>query len=164
MQLESKTILQPSQTLQTATHLSADLKKLPAPYWVLFSGTLINRFGTFVFPFLALYLTRVGFTPAQAGAAIAMFGAGALCGGLFGGWLADRIGRRNTITAAAFAAAGAMAALSQAHSYPAILVTIFITGFTNAAYGPASSALLADVVPAGLRLRAYAGIRLAINA
>ena len=90
MQLESKAILQPPQTVQTATHLFADLKKLPAPYWVLFAGTLINRFGTFVFPFLALYLTRVGFTPAQAGIAIAMFGAGALCGGLFGGWLADQ--------------------------------------------------------------------------
>jgi predicted MFS family arabinose efflux permease len=164
MQFESKAMLRQTPVTQTTTHLFADLKKLPAPYWVLFAGTLINRFGTFVFPFLALYLTRVGFTPAQAGVAIAMFGSGALCGGLFGGWLADRIGRRNTITAAAFAAAGAMAALSQAHAYPAILVTIFVTGFTNAAYGPASSALLADVVPAGLRLRAYAGIRLAINA
>ena len=58
------------------SHLITDLKKLPAPFWVLFAGTFINRFGTFVFPFLALYLTRNGYTPSQAGVAIATFGAG----------------------------------------------------------------------------------------
>src|SRR5678816_738219 len=89
---------------QPSTSLLADLRRLPAPFWVLFAGTFINRFGTFVFPFLALYLTRVGFTAAQSGVAIAMFGAGAFGGGLFGGWLSDRLGRRNTITTAAFAA------------------------------------------------------------
>lgn len=149
---------------EPSPRLFADLKKLPAPFWVLFAGTFINRFGTFVFPFLALYLTRVGFTAAQAGVAIAMFGAGALGGGLFGGWLSDRIGRRNTITIAAFAAATAMLTVSQAHTFVAILITIFVTGFTNGMYHPASSALLADVVPPPLRLRGYAVIRFALNA
>jgi MFS family permease len=144
--------------------LISDLKKLPAPFWVLFAGTFINRFGTFVFPFLALYLTRNGYTPSQAGAAIATFGAGACAGNIFGGWLSDHIGRRNTITVATLAAAVAMIALSQADNFVAIVVTILAAGFTNAIYHPASSALVADVVPPDLRLRAYAAMRLAINA
>jgi len=146
------------------SHLILDLKKLPAPFWVLFTGTFINRFGTFVFPFLALYLTRNGYTPAQAGVAIATFGAGSCAGNIFGGWLSDQIGRRNTITLATFAASIAMMAISQAQSFATIVVTILAAGFTNAIYHPASSALVADVVPPELRLRAYAAIRLAINA
>jgi MFS family permease len=144
--------------------LIADLQKLPAPFWVLFAGTFINRFGTFVFPFLALYLTRNGYTPSQAGAAIATFGAGSCAGNIFGGWLSDQIGRRNTITLATFAAAVAMIAISQAHTFAAIVVTILAAGFTNSIYHPASSALVADVVPPELRLRAYGAIRLALNA
>src|SRR5688572_11285235 len=112
----------------SSSRLIADLKKLPAPFWVLFAGTFINRFGSFVFPFLALYLTRNGYSPAQAGIAIATFGAGSCAGNLFGGWLSDHIGRRNTITLATFAAAVAMMAISQAHSFAAIVVTILATG------------------------------------
>jgi hypothetical protein len=40
--------------------LWSDLRRLPRGYWILFSGTLINRFGHFVMPFLARYLKREG--------------------------------------------------------------------------------------------------------
>ena len=36
----------------------ADLRALPRAFWILFAGTFINRFGTFVWPFLTIYLTR----------------------------------------------------------------------------------------------------------
>lgn len=49
------------KTYTTNDSLWTDLKALPRSYWVLFSGTLINRFGHFVMPFLALYLQREGF-------------------------------------------------------------------------------------------------------
>src|SRR5689334_13087110 len=32
--------------------------ELPGAYWTLWVGTLVNRFGGFVVPFLALYLTQ----------------------------------------------------------------------------------------------------------
>lgn len=41
--------------------LLASLKSLPRPAWILFGGTFLNRFGTFVMPFLAIYMTRNGF-------------------------------------------------------------------------------------------------------
>ena len=31
---------------------------LPPTYWTIFLGTLVNRMGGFVVPFLAIYLTR----------------------------------------------------------------------------------------------------------
>ena len=42
------------KTYMTNDSLWTDLKALPRTYWVLFSGTLINRFGHFVMPFLAV--------------------------------------------------------------------------------------------------------------
>ncbi|PYQ28668.1 MAG: hypothetical protein DMF56_15660 [Acidobacteria bacterium] len=41
--------------------LRENLRALPRPVWILFGGTFINRFGTFVMPFLAIYLTRRGY-------------------------------------------------------------------------------------------------------
>ena len=41
---------------------------LPRTFWLLWTGTLINRLGAFVVIFLAIYLTgERGFTQSQAG-------------------------------------------------------------------------------------------------
>src|ERR1700682_5711619 len=97
------------------------IRSMPRTAWVLFGGTFINRFGTFVLPFLALYLTRQGFSIARAGLAIGAYGAGVFCSSLLGGHLADRIGRRNTIALSMFASAAAMLSLSQARAYSSIV-------------------------------------------
>ena len=65
--------------------LRDDLRALPRPVWILLGGTLINRFGTFVLPFLILYMTRSGFTVAQAGIAIGAYGLGHLLSSIAGG-------------------------------------------------------------------------------
>src|SRR5690242_939511 len=108
-----------ARSTQHSALLSA-LRGLPRPVWILFFGTFVNRFGTFVMPFLALYLTRRGFTPAQGGVAVAAYGGGHFAASLIGGHLADRIGRRTTIVISMFASAASMLALSQAQSYVAI--------------------------------------------
>src|SRR5215469_2695468 len=70
---------------------------LPRPFWVLWAGTLVNRLGTFVEPFLALYLTGTRhLSLAEAGAVLAAYGAGSVPSQLIGGSLSDRIGRRAT--------------------------------------------------------------------
>src|SRR5215212_1257533 len=101
--------------------LLENLRALPRPVWVLFGGTFINRFGTFVMPFLAIYMTRQGYTPTQAGLAVSSYGAGHILASMIGGHLADRIGRRHTIALSMFASSAAMIALSQARTLPMIL-------------------------------------------
>src|SRR5215210_4892732 len=98
--------------------LTQNLKSLPRPAWILFAGTFVNRFGTFVMPFLVIYLTRQGYSGAQAGIAVSAYGAGHLIASMLGGHLADRIGRRNTIALSMFSSTTAMIALSQARAYP----------------------------------------------
>src|SRR5579863_2651422 len=91
--------------------LLQSLGSLPRAAWVLFFGTFLNKFGTFVVPFLAIYMTRLGYSPAQAGLPIAAYGIGTLGACLLGGSLADRLGRRKTIVLSMFSAAVAMLCL-----------------------------------------------------
>jgi MFS family permease len=144
--------------------LFTNLRALPPVAWILFFGTFLNKFGSFVVPFLALYLTQKGYSVAQAGVAIGAYGVGNVIATLVGGHLADRIGRRKTIALSMFSGAAAMLMLSQARNFPAMLALAALAGLTGEFYRPASSALLADLVPASNRVTAYSAYRMAINA
>ncbi len=150
--------------MTTPTTLRASLRALPPAAWILFFGTFLNKFGSFVVPFLALYLTRQGYTLAQAGIAIGAYGAGNVLATLLGGHLADHIGRRKTIVISMLSGAAAMLLLSQARGLPMILAMAALAGLTGELYRPASSALLADMVPACHRVTAFSAYRMAINA
>ncbi len=149
---------------ETQASLRENLRSLPRGAWILFFGTFLNKFGTFVLPFLAIYMTRLGYTSAQAGLAIGSYGIGTLGACLLGGYLADRLGRRKTIVLSMGSAAVAMLSLSQARSLPLIVLFSGLAGLTGELYRPASSALLADLVPAGQRVTAFAAYRMALNA
>lgn len=140
-----------------------DLGSLPAEYWIMFSGTLVNRFGHFVIPFLAIYLAQQGHDAKVASFALGAYGAGALIAGAIGGYLADRIGRKATMLLACTGSAISMLMLSQAHDVPVLICATFLNGLLSAIYGPASGALIADLIPAHLRVRAFSCQRFAIN-
>ena len=149
---------------ETQTSLRENLRALPRGAWILFFGTFLNKFGTFVLPFLAIYMTGLGYKASQAGLAIAAYGIGTLGACLLGGYLADRLGRRKTIVLSMFSVGLAMLCLSQAHSLVSIILWSSAAGLTGELYRPASNALLADLVPAGQRVTAYAAYRMAFNA
>ncbi len=145
-------------------NLFSDLRTLPAAAWVLFFGMFLNKFGTFVVPFLALYLTHLGYTLADAGLAIGAYGVGNLIASFLGGHLADTIGRRKTILLSMFSGAVTLMLLSQARTLPFILSFAALTGLASEFYRPACSALLTDLVPPHLRVTAFATYRMAFNA
>jgi MFS family permease len=154
---------QPTSLNREPTLLSS-LRALPRPAWILCFGTFLNKFGAFVVPFLTLYLTSRGCTVGQAGLAISAYGVGNMAASLLGGHLADKLGRRKTIVLSMFSGAAVMMLLSQARSLPAIIALTALTGLTNEFYRPASTALLADLVPPGQRITAFAALRMAFNA
>jgi predicted MFS family arabinose efflux permease len=139
------------------------LRALPPAVWILLGGTLVNRFGQFVMPFLAIYLTRIGYSTARAGLAVGAYGAGHIIASSLGGHLADRIGRRNTIVLSMFGSAAAMLALSQMRSYGWIVALTTITAAMAELYRPASHALLTDLVAPEHRAFAFALYRFAVN-
>jgi MFS family permease len=136
---------------------------MPRGAWILFLGTFINRFGTFVMPMLAIYLTKQGYSIARAGLAVGAYGGGHFFASLLGGHLADRIGRRNTIAISMFGSSAAMVALSQARGFGAILLLTWLAGLAAELYRPASHALIADLVPQEQRVVAFGLYRFAVN-
>lgn len=136
---------------------------MPRSAWFLFGGTFVNRFGSFVLVFLVLWVKSKGYSDADAGLAAGSYGVGAIAASGLGGLLSDRIGRRNTIALSMFWSAAAMLALSQASAIGAILALAACAGLGGELYRPASSALLADLVPPERRVTAFALYRFAIN-
>src|ERR1041384_2424415 len=149
---------------ETKLSLRENLRALPRAAWILFFGMFLNKFGTFVLPFLAIYMTRLGYTNTQAGTAYGAYGMGTLAACLLGGYLADQLGRRKTIVLSMFSGALMMLCLSQARSFASIVVLAGAVGLAGELYRPASSALLADLVPAGQRVTAFAAYRMSFNA
>ncbi|SEF44385.1 Predicted arabinose efflux permease, MFS family [Thermomonospora echinospora] len=137
---------------------------LPRPFWVLWAGTLINRLGTMVEPFLGLYLTTVrGLSLGETGLVLAVLGLGSVFAQLIGGALADRIGRRVTLTLAMFLNAAGMLALGYAQGTVAITASALLLGLVLDMFRPASSALVADLIPPDERPRAFGLLFWAIN-
>jgi len=137
---------------------------LPLPEPFLWIGTLINRLGSFVVIFLAIYLTgERHFSQSQAGLVIGLYGVGGAIGTTVGGVLADRWGRRPTMLTAQFGAAALMLTLGFAYAYWQILAVTFALGVVTEAVRPAFSAMMVDVVPDHDRVRAYSLNYWAIN-
>jgi MFS family permease len=143
--------------------LRQNLRSLPPAAWVLFGGTFVNRLGTFVMPFMTLYLTHRGFSVPQAGLALAMYGIGGVAAQFLGGWLADRIGRRNAIGFSMLGASVITLLLWQASSLLVIYALMLALALVAEMHRPAASALIADLVPSEQRVTAFALFRLAIN-
>lgn len=144
--------------------LRQNVRELPRAAWIVSAGAFVNRFGSFVSVFLVLYLTAEGYSAAAAGTAAGAYGIGHLAASAIGGYLTDRIGRRETIVLSMYSSAAAMLALSQASGLGPITFFVFLIGLSSELYRPATSALLADLVPPQQRVAAFAVWRLAVNA
>jgi MFS family permease len=136
---------------------------MPGSAWVLFAGSFVNRLGTFVLPFITLYLTSRGFSPPQAGVGIAAYGLGGLLSQVFGGLLADRIGRKNAIALSMTSAGVLTLALWQADTLALIYPLMFALGCMGELHRPAAGALIADLLPSAQRVTAFTLYRLAVN-
>ncbi|MEH0842679.1 MFS transporter [Micromonospora sp. CPCC 205711] len=137
---------------------------LPRTFWYLWTGTLINRLGSFVLVFLAIYLTRErGFSASQAGLVLGLWGVGGAVGTTIGGTLADRWGRRPTLLTAHLGAATMMLALGFARELPTVAAGALLLGLFAEAARPAFGAMMIDVVPEKDRLRAFSLNYWAIN-
>lgn len=140
-----------------------NIKDLPRPAWFLVAGNFINWFASFAIVFLVLYLRDQGYSFAEAGTAVAAYGLGEMLAGGLAGHLADRMGRRTTMAASMFASAATILAIYFARSYAVILVVAFLAGVATESWRPASRALMADLIPHGQRVTAFALVRFAGN-
>ena len=135
--------------------LASHVGGLPSTFWWLWGGAFLSALATFVFPFLAVFLTARGLSPASAGLVVSLFGVGGVVAGPLAGALADRIGRRPTMLAALLGAASSAVWLAFLSTLPAIAAAVLAFGVTSQSIHAPFMATIADVVPAEHRTRAY---------
>lgn len=135
--------------------LASHVGGLPGTFWWLWSGALLSALATFVFPFLALFLTARGLSPSETGFVASFFAAGKILAGPVGGALADRVGRKPTIVGCLLVSAACAAVLALLSSPVAIAAVVFGFGASSRGTAPAIMAMLVDVVPEASRARAF---------
>ncbi|TWD84807.1 putative MFS family arabinose efflux permease [Kribbella amoyensis] len=150
--------------MTVVTPVRESSSRLPRAFWALWVCQLVNRLGSFVQPFLVLYLTQGrGLSAGTAGAVAAAVGAGSVVSQLVGGWLSDRVGRRRTMLVGFFGTAAALILLGSARSMELIWVAAFTVGLMGDLFRPAVQATVADLLQPGERVRAYGLLFWAIN-
>ncbi len=141
------------------------IRRLPRALAALYAGTIVTRIGTFVVPYLTLYLaTERELSLTHTGQVIAVGGLGLLFGNLVGGAAADGISRRFTLLAALAVNVTGVALLSL--SLPSAATYALALGLALCGagmYTPAANALIADVAPADVRPLAYTVNYVCIN-
>jgi MFS family permease len=143
--------------------LFAAFRRLPAPFWVLAGGTFVNRFATFLIPFITLYLKREGYSYWQMAMALMAYAIGGFLCSFIAGPLADRFGRNRVMAVSLLAEAACVLGMGFAESYAAIVTVAGLAGFVAQGAHPATQALIADIVRDEDRVAAQLAIRVAIN-
>ncbi|WP_344320574.1 MFS transporter [Streptomyces macrosporus] len=137
---------------------------LPRTFWWLWTSTLVNRLGSFVATFLAMYLTvERGYSATYAGLVAALHGLGGVVSSVGAGVLTDRLGRRPTLMLAQVGTAASVALLGFVEHPVAIAAVAFAVGMTSNGSRPAVQAMIADIVRPEDRVRAYSLNYWAIN-
>jgi predicted MFS family arabinose efflux permease len=136
----------------------------PGPVWVLAGAALVNRCGTMVLAYMALYLTRTkGLDASEAGMILGAYGIGAMAGGLGAGWLCDRISAKAVQVGSLLLNGVGFLVLGQVTSELGILLMMFAIAIVSEGFRPANATALARAAPVELRTRAFALLRLAVN-
>lgn len=153
-----------SRVLGRPSRLAQLSEGIPRPFWALLLGTFITKAGAFIMPLLFVYLTQVRKLELPiAGAITSLYGLGSLVGTLIGGGMADRFGRRFTMLLSLIVGSGFLLVLGVSTELWALALAVFFTAMTSDAYRPASQALVADIVPAQHRMKAFGMQYWAIN-
>lgn len=139
--------------------------QLPRDVWLLQLGGVMNALGNgIVFPYLFVYLKDVrGFSPALAGAVIAVASFGMVAAGLAAGSIVDRVGARATLAGALVLQAVGFGLMPLVREPWHAFALVALEGSASAAFWPAQSTLITGLTPAARRHAAFAQQRVTMN-
>jgi MFS family permease len=134
------------------------LPRLPRHVWTLLAGESLASVGTgLTLPFLLIYLhDGRGLDMPVAAAALAWLAAVGLVGNPLGGWLADRIGARRTVTGGLLLVSGASLGIAFVREPWHAFAATGVFGLGAAVVWPAQDTLLAALAGAAARTQAFA--------
>lgn len=147
------------------TRTRAIYHEFPKKFWTVVGVSFIDRVGgTLLFPFFALYITQkfgVGMT--QAGIVLGLFSVFGLIGGIIGGALTDRLGRRKLILFGLVFSALSTLTLGLVNDFAMLFPLAVIIGLLSDIAGPAHGAMIADILPEKQRQEGFGILRVVGN-
>ncbi len=147
------------------TKIKNGYKEYPNAFKVLVLATFIDRFGSFLlFPFFALYITarfNVGMT--QVGFLFAIFSAGNIIGGIIGGALADKYGRRAMVLVGLISSGVSSIFMGLVDDLNTFYILAAFMGLMGNFGGPARQAMVADLLPKEKQAEGFGILRVAVN-
>jgi MFS family permease len=147
------------------TSLTSTLRRYSPRFWVLVGSSFIDALGsTMAFPFFTLYITYkfdVGMT--EAGMLLGLFSISGFVGGMIGGALTDRFGRRGIVLFGLIFSALSSIAFGVINEYTVFYVLAVVVGLLSDVAGPAYQAMVADILPEEQRTEGYGILRVIRN-
>jgi MFS family permease len=137
----------------------------PRLFWIVVGVSFIDGVGgTMLFPFFALYITQkfeVGMT--EAGIILGMFSLFGLIGGMVGGALTDRFGRRSLILFGLVFSALSTLTFGLVTDIRYMYALAVLVGVIGGLSGPAHNAMIADILPEEKRQEGFGVLRVVGN-
>ncbi|MFW9818284.1 MAG: MDR family MFS transporter [Candidatus Thorarchaeota archaeon] len=140
-------------------------KEYPNAFKVLTLATFIDMLGGFLlFPFYSLYITsRFGVTLIEVGYLFSINSVGNIFGGIIGGALADKYGRRAMILLGLIVSGIGNITLGLVNNLYVFYIIAGILGFIGSFGGPARQAMVADLLPKEKQAEGFGILRVAFN-
>ena len=139
--------------------------EFPRLFWVVVAVRFIDGIGgTLLFPFFALYITQkfgVGMT--QAGILLGMSSLFGLVGGMFGGALTDKFGRKQLILFGLVFSALSTLSFGFVTEIGVLYPLVMIVGLLSSISHPAHEAMIADILPERKRQEGFGILRVVGN-
>lgn len=149
----------------TPQKIKDTIAEFPPKFWTLVGASFVDQVGQkMVFPFFALYITKkfgVGMT--EAGVLLGLFTVSSLVGGLLGGALADRFGRKVMVLFGLVVSALSALAMGFVEQLHIFYVLAVLVGLLSDIAGPAWQAMVADLVPEKKRTEGFGVMRVSGN-
>lgn len=141
------------------------LRAYPRAFKVLVASALIENmaFGLII-PYLTIYMTAdIRISDVAAGVVLMGYTLSGIPGAIFGGMLADKIGRRTVLLISLGLMSITVLMYFFAFNFVSLLAIALADSFVGSLYMPAASAMIADVIPSEQRPHAYSTQRIAWN-
>ena len=141
------------------------VKEYPKSFWVMMLGLFIDNLGgNLIYPFFTLYVTaRFGVGLSTVGLVLGAQTAGRILGGILGGGLADRYGRKKLMLFGLLVSGLFSTTIIFVNHFYVLFLVAVIAGFLGAMAGPAHQAMLADILPEEKRSSGFGVLRVVYN-
>ncbi|GLR16254.1 MFS transporter [Portibacter lacus] len=139
-------------------------KGLSKEIWLLSAAFLVNRAGTMVIPFIAIYMTQdLGFDLIQVGWIMSFFGLGSLAGSWLGGKLTDIFSYYKVMVMSLAISGIGFVLFYKLKSFEAICIGMFVLITIADSFRPAAFTAIDAYSKPENKVRSISLIRLAIN-